>query len=675
MLHHSILSPLVANYAAMKAKQEIEQLRAELERHNRLYYIDAAPEIGDYEFDQMMKRLEQLELEHPELADANSPTVRVGGAPIDDFPTVVHDPPMLSIENAYSLEELAQWDARVRRGLGRETVEYEAELKIDGVSIDLLYEDGRLTRGATRGDGVHGDDVTPNVRTVRTLPLVIEPRFRRLEVRGEIYIAKSDFTRMNEEKEEAGEAPLANPRNTAAGSLRQKDPKLASLRRLRAWIYHVVAADDARIESQTEAYALLEALGLPCNPLRGRFDGIGQVESFIRDVQEKRHALGFEIDGVVIKVNRREDQQELGATSKAPRWAVAFKYPPEAAQTVIREIRFQVGRTGTVTPVAEFDPVHIGGSTVRRSTLHNFEEVARKDIRAGDTVMVEKGGDVIPKVTEVVAHAPDSHAVAPPEDCPVCSEPLHRFEGEVAVRCINQGCPAIVREALLHFGARKAMDIEGLGEKAVDQLIARQLVRDYASLYELRIEDLVSLERWGKRSAEKLIEQIERSKTAELHRLIFAIGIRFVGERVAKLLAERFRSLDALMAATTEELIAVAEVGPKVAEAVTFYFSIPANRDRIHRMQRLGVAPTHVATATGDKLAGKSVVVTGTLTRFSRDEIHKLIEREGGKAGSSVSSKTSYVVAGEAAGSKLEKAKSLGIPVLTEDDFLELVDE
>ncbi len=657
----------------MSVNHEIESLRAELERHNRLYYLEANPEISDFEFDQKMKRLQELEALHPEYADPNSPTMRVGGAPIDEFRTVIHDPPMLSIENAYSLDELREWDKRVRRGLGRDDVEYEAELKIDGVSIDLLYENGELQRGATRGDGVRGDDVTPNVRTVRALPLKIKPRFKRLEVRGEIYISTSDFAKMNEEKEEAGEAPLANPRNTAAGSLRQKDPKLVAQRHLRAWIYHVVAADNFRIGSQIQAYAILDELGLPTNPQREQFANIGAVESFIERIREGRHALQFEIDGVVVKVNRRDDQLELGATSKAPRWAIAFKYPPEAAKTVIREIRFQVGRTGTVTPVAEFDPVHIGGSTVRRSTLHNFEEVGRKDIRVGDTVMVEKGGDVIPKVTAVVSHAEDSRAVVPPTQCPVCGEPLHRFEGEVAVRCVNQGCPAIVREALIHFGGRKAMDIEGLGDKSVDLFLEKGLITDYSSIYELTKEQLASLDRWGEKSAERLIEQIQRSKTAELQRFIFALGIRFVGERVAKLLAERFHSIEALMNASAEELVEVAEIGPKVAESVTFYFSVHANRERIGKMQRLGVAPRYVASATGDRLAGKTIVVTGTLNRFSRDEIHKLIEREGGKPASSVSSKTAYLVAGEAAGSKLEKAKTLGVEVLSEDDFLQML--
>jgi len=655
-------------------KQEAEKLRRDLERHNRLYYIDAAPEISDYEFDQLLRRLQELEEKHPELRDPNSPTQRVGGAPISDFPTVVHDPPMLSIENAYSVDELREWDARVKRGLGREEVEYGAELKIDGVSIDLLYERGSLARAATRGDGVRGDDVTPNVRTVRTLPLRIDPKFARLEVRGEIFISKQDFARYNEQLEEAGEEPLANPRNAGAGALRQKDPKLAAQRHLSAYVYHLVAADDLRVESQSKAYELLESLGFPLNPKRTLGD-LSAVEAFIEHWREHRHDLTFEIDGIVVKVNRRDEQLELGTTSKAPRWAIAYKYPPEAAKTVVRDVRYQVGRTGAVTPVAMFDQVLLAGTRVTNASLHNFDEIGRKDIRIGDTVMVEKGGDIIPKVVDVlVAERPrGAKKIEPLEHCPECGEPLHRFEGEVAVRCVNQGCPAIARESLVHFGSRKAMDIEGLGYERVKQLLSAGLVTDYASLYELKADDVAQLERMGEKSAQKLIDGIERSKTNELSRVIFAIGIRMVGERAAKLLADRFRSIDALMNATTEELIEVPEIGPKVAEAITVYFAVPANRERIEKMQRLGVQPSHVAAATGTRLAGKSVVVTGTLTRFSRDEIHRLIEQEGGKASGSVSAKTAYLVAGEAAGSKLEKAKSLGVPVLTEEEFLAML--
>jgi len=659
----------------MSAKTDIEKLRAELLRHERLYYIDHNPEISDYDFDQLLKRLAELEAKHPEFADPNSPTVRVGGAPIGDFPTVTHQPPMMSIDNVYSLEELREWDERVKRGLGMDVVEYEAELKIDGVSISLVYENGQLVRGATRGDGVHGDDVTPNVRTVRALPLKIPPKYKRIEVRGEIYIRSADFAKINEQIEEAGGEALANPRNTAAGSLRQKDPRLAAARRLSAFVYHLVSADDVRITSQSAAYDILEQLGLPLNPQRGVFVDIAAVETFINEWHEHRHDLDFEIDGIVVKVNRRDEQQELGATSKAPRWAVAFKYPPEAAQTIVRGINLYVGRTGAITPVATFDPVHIGGTTVVNASLHNFDELARKDVRIGDSIVVEKGGDIIPKVVNVLTELrpADAQPFEVPQDCPICGQPLHRFEEEVAIRCINQGCPAIVLQSITHFGSRKAMDIEGLGAQRVQSMLDAGLITDYASIYELKAEDVAKLDRMGDKSAAKLLEEIEKSKTKELSRFIFAIGIRMVGERAAKLLADRFQSIDALMNARTEELIEVQEVGPRVAEAITFYFSIPANRERIEKMKRLGVSPSHAVVQRGDRLAGKSVVVTGTLNRYSRDEIHALIEREGGKPSGSVSSKTAYLVAGEAAGSKLEKARSLEVEVLSEDEFLALI--
>lgn len=662
----------------MNAKQEIERLRSEIRRHERLYYVDNAPEIGDYEFDQMMHRLAELEAAHPKLRAPDSPTVRVGGAPLEgEFPSVVHDPPMLSIENVYSIDELHEWHERVLRGLGAAEVEYEAELKIDGVSIDLLYENGVLARGATRGDGVRGDDVTPNVRTIRALPLKVDSRFARLEIRGEIYISKSDFAAMNAEKEEAGEAPLANPRNAAAGSLRQKDPRMTAQRRLRAFIYHVVAADDRRFASQTDAYDAVAKLGFPINPVRGVFRDTASLDEFIAEWQRRRHELPFDIDGIVVKVNRRDLQVELGTTSKAPRWAIAFKYPPEAAKTVLREVRYQVGRTGTVTPVAVFDPVHVAGTTVTRATLHNFEEVARLDVRIGDTILIEKGGDVIPKVTQVVAEArpKKTKAVVPPDACPECGQPVHRFEGEVAIRCVNAACPAIVKESILHFASRNAMNIKGLGDERVKQLLDEKLLDDFASIYALTREDLGRLAGWGDISADNLLKQIDKSRTNELARLIFAVGIRFVGERSAKLLADRFHSMDALMNATTEELLEVPEVGPKVADSIRFYFSIPSNRERIARLASLGVAPRHEAPERGTKLAGKTFVVTGTLARFSRDEIHRLIENEGGKTSGSVSSKTSFLVAGEEAGSKLEKANSLGVPVISEDELLEMLEE
>ena len=661
----------------MNPKTEINRLRDEIRRHEQRYYVEHAPEISDYEFDQMMRRLIELESKHPELHAPDSPSVRVGGAPVDGFPTVMHQPPMLSIDNAYTFDELREWDVRVKKGLGVDRVEYIADLKIDGVSIDLTYENGLLVRAATRGDGTRGDDVTSNVRTVRALPLRIGGGFRDLQVRGEIYIDKTDFARLNEQIEEEGATPLANARNSAAGSLRLKDPKLAAQRRLKSFIYQVVRADERRITSQSEAYEMLEKAGFPTNPVRAAVQGMDELIEFLETWREGRHKLNFEIDGIVVKVNRRDYQSELGFTSKAPRWAIAFKYPPEAATTVIRSIEAQVGRTGTITPVAIFDAVHIGGSTVQRATLHNYEEVARKDVRVGDTVTVEKGGDVIPKVTGVVMEKRPrgARAIVPPTKCPVCAQPVHRFEDEVAYRCSNQGCPAVVRESIIHFAARKAMNIDGLGEKIVDQLIAAGLLRDYSSLYELNKEQLLELDRWGETSAAKLLDQIEKSKTNELERLIFALGIRFVGERAAKLLANHFQKIEGLVNARAEELVEISEVGPKLAESIEFYFSIEANRERIGRLQRLGLRPRHESRVTGNALAGKTVVVTGTLQKFSRDDIHKLIEQQGGKASGSVSARTSYLVAGEDAGTKLDKARALKVPILSEDEFLALFSE
>ncbi|HVT04484.1 MAG TPA: NAD-dependent DNA ligase LigA [Thermoanaerobaculia bacterium] len=657
-------------------KQEIERLRIEISRHEKLYYMESSPEISDYEFDQLMHRLIELEEKHPELRSDESPSVRVGGAPVDHFDSVVHDPPMLSIENAYSLEELAEWEQRVRRGLGIDEVEYAADLKIDGLSIDLLYEGGRLTRGATRGDGVHGDDVTTNVRTVRSVPLSI-PEKGTVEVRGEVYIDKKQFEKLNRQKEEEGLAPLANPRNSAAGSLRLLDPKQAAERGLKAFVYQVVRAGRKKIDSQLKAYEFLEAQGFAVNPVHTLCRNRDELENFLARWREQRHLLPFEIDGIVVKVNRRDYQEELGFTSKSPRWAIAFKYPPEAAVTVIRGIGYQVGRTGTITPVAHFEAVHIGGSTVRRATLHNFEEVARKDIRVGDSVTVEKGGDVIPKVTQVILdkRPSDSAAIIPPERCPECQSAVHRFEGEVAIRCVNPVCPAVLKETLLHFAARKAMNIEGLGDKVVEALLAANLVADYTSLYELKKEDLTKLERWGDKSAENLLEEIEKSKKNDLQRLIFALGVRFVGERAAKILASRFQSLERLMTASPDELIEIPEIGPKVAESVVLFFSDEQNRARIERLRALGIDPTAEIEERGTKLTGKTVVVTGTLNRFTRDEIHKLIEKEGGKASGSVSSKTSLLVAGEDAGSKLEKARKLKVQVVSEDEFVELMEE
>jgi DNA ligase (NAD+) len=660
----------------MSAKQKIEKLRAEIRRHERLYYVEAAPEISDFEFDKLMRELKSLEEEHPELAADDSPTTRVGGEPNAEFPPAPHDPPMLSIENAYSFDELEEWHARVCRGLETDEVEYATDLKIDGLSIDLVYEGGRLVRGATRGDGATGDDVTPNVRTIRPIPIHVDfPG--RLHLRGEVFLDKAQFAALNQKREEEGEPPFANPRNAAAGSLRMKNPSAVAEKGLKAFLYQAVSIEGETPATQFEIYARLRELGFPVNPQHARCRSIDELRAFIEGWQARRHDLPFEIDGVVVKVNSRRAQQTLGSTSKAPRWMIAFKYPPEAMLTVVREIAFQVGRTGTITPVANFEPIFLAGSTVRRATLHNFEELARKDVRVGDTVSVEKGGDVIPKVNEVILdkRPKGTKPVEPPTHCPVCGEPVVRLGDEVAVRCVNHGCPAITRESVIHFAGRKAMDILGLGEETVDQLLENRLIRDFTDIYTLKKEELVALDRWADRKAEKLLAGIEASKTQSLARLIFALGIRHVGERAAKLLADRFESVENLMAATSEELVEVDEIGPIVAESIRFYFSVPANRQRVERLFALGLSPSFEKKVVGDRLAGATLVVTGTLDRFTRDEIHALIEREGGKASGSVSKKTSYLVAGREAGSKLEKAQKLGVPVLTEDEFLEMVGE
>lgn len=660
----------------MSRKKRAEKLRKEIQRHERLYYVVNEPEISDYEFDQMMRELIALEEADPSLRTPDSPTQRVGGAPVSRFETVAIDPPMLSIENAYSIEELHEWYERTAGLAADEPIDLVCDLKIDGVSIDLIWEEGILVRAATRGDGRRGDEVTSNVRTIRELPLRID-RPGRFHARGEVYLEKARFARLNEEKVEAGEPPLKNPRNTAAGALKLLDPKESARRCLSAFVYTIVDDSSVEVRSQVEMFELIENTGLPPNPQWRHAGDLDAAVEFIEEWREKRHQLPFEIDGIVLKINSIATRETLGRTSKAPRWAIAFKYPPEATETIVREIIAQVGRTGAITPVAIFDAVDIGGSTVQRATLHNYEEVERKDVRVGDSVMVEKGGDVIPKVTGVILdkRPKGTRAVVRPDRCPVCGEPTHQFAGEVAIRCVNQGCPAIVRESIVHFASRKAMNIEGLGEKVVDQLLDARLVTDWASLYDLKADQLVDLERWGRKSAENLISELEKSKVAELSRLFFALGIRFVGERVAAILASHFQSVDALRLATVDELIEVEEVGPKVAEAVRFYFTVPANVERLQRLENAGVVTRYESTRKSSKLEGEIIVVTGTLDHFRRDEIEKLIESHGGRSTGSVSKRTTMLVAGRDAGSKLAKANELGVAIASEEEFLDLIGE
>jgi DNA ligase (NAD+) len=662
-------------------EEEIAGLRERIRHHERLYYVENSPEISDFEFDQLMRRLAALEEQHPELQSADSPTRRVGGEKVTSFPPAPHDPPMMSLENAYSLEELRDWFGRVARGLGSSEVELFAELKIDGISIDLTYHDSVLVRGATRGDGSVGDDVTSNVRTIRSIPLRLSRDAASLRARGEVYLDKEQFALLSQRNEEEGRPPIANPRNAAGGALRLQDSRETARRGLKAFAYQLVELDGKPPESQAQSFELLHELGFPINPGHRICASMEEVEAFIEEWQGRRHALPFDIDGIVVKVNRRSLQTELGATSKAPRWAIAFKYPAEAVPTRLRAITVQVGRTGALTPVAELDPVHVAGSTVARATLHNWDEIARKDIRIGDMVMVEKAGDVIPKVSSVVLAERPADATPPslPTACPACEQPVHRFENEVAWRCTNAACPAIARQSVLHFAGRKAMDIDGLGEALVDALFEAGWIEDYSSLFELPADELPGIRtrderRLGEKNAAKLLHGIEQAKKRPLARLLFALGIRFVGERAAKLLAGEFRSLDRLAAATAEELIAVPEIGRAVADSVTFFFSLEANRRRLEKLRRLGVEPEVESEERGTLLAGQTIVVTGTLDRFSRDQIHQMIEREGGKFSGSVSSKTAFVIAGREAGSKLEKAQKLGIRIVSEEEFLAMIE-
>jgi DNA ligase (NAD+) len=657
------------------AARRVQHLRDELVRHERLYYVDGRPEVTDAEFDRMMSELAEIEAAHPELATPDSPTRRVGGEPAEGFETVEHSSPMLSLENAYSWEEAEAWRSRLQRALGEEPPAYVAELKIDGLSIALRYEEGVLSSAATRGDGYRGEDVTANVRTIRAIPLrVAEPA--ALEVRGEVFYPRSSFLRLNAEREAAGEPIFANARNAASGTIRLLDSRITARRRLAACFYSIAQAPKVPL-TQAETLARLRELGVPTHGEWRRCVTFDEVREFVDEWETKRTKLDFETDGVVIKVDDRRLQQELGSTAKSPRWALAYKYPPEEAVTVVREISVQVGRTGVLTPVAHFDPVVLAGTTVKRATLHNYEDLARKDVRIGDTVVVDKGGEIIPRVIRVIPEKrpEDSVPYAIPERCPVCGDPIARDPGEVAARCVNPACPAVVREALRHFCSRRAMKIEGLGEKLVDQLVSEGMLSDVASIYDLRAEDLAELERWGEKSAANLLAEIERSRENDLSRLLFALGIRHVGEKAAATLARRFGSLDALMEAGEEELQAVEEVGPNTAAAIRAWFSHAKHRDLVEKLRARGVnfLSRERRPATDGLLSGRTVVITGVLP-VSRDEAASRLEAAGARVVASVSRKTDYLVAGEAAGSKLEKAKSLEVRVVTWEEMLGILE-
>ncbi len=665
---------------ATTAKQ-IEKLREELRRHEYLYYVQDEPEISDVKFDRMMEELQRLEAEHPELITPDSPTQRVGGAPRKGFETRQHSPAMMSLDNTYSAEELEDFDRRVRELTGREKVDYVTEHKFDGLSISLIYEGGVLQRGVTRGDGTTGEEVTANVRTIRSIPLRVDAaELKKLhmpldfEVRGEIIMPLRAFEALNEKQEEEGGKRFANPRNAAAGAVRVLDPEITRSRRLDFYGYFLLAGGRMPTRLHSEALEALEKLHFKVSPDWRVCHSLEAVRKFIDSWEGRREKLPYEIDGIVIKVNEIAQQQELGFTSKAPRWAVAYKYPARQETTVVNDVIFQVGRTGTLTPVAVLEPVQVGGVIVSRSTLHNMDEIARLGLHIGDTVIVERAGEVIPHVMKVVKEGKPRREIVVPERCPECHSRIHKDPEEVAYRCVNASCPAKRKESLLHFAGRHAMNIDGLGDKIVDQLVDKGLVKDFADLYELKLDEVAGLERMAEKSAQNLLDEIAASKNNSLARLIYALGMRFVGERTGQLLAEHFASLPKLAEASAEELEEVPEVGPKVAQSIADFFSEPANRKLIQRLKDEGLKMTEKRAAPEDtRFAGKTFVFTGALERRSRDEGGAEVTRHGGKVTNSVSKLTDYVVVGADPGSKYDKARSLGVTILNEDEFDELL--
>ena len=662
----------------------VRELRELIRYHNRRYYVLDAPEITDAEYDALMRELIALEEAHPELADPNSPSRRVGGEVATSFEPVVHEIPMLSLDNVFSEELLRVFDARVRHATGLSSVEYVAEPKIDGLAISLTYQHGRLSVGATRGDGERGENVTANLRTIRSIPLILpDGAPESLTVRGEVYMRKPDFVRLNEEREERGESVFANPRNAAAGSLRQQDPRVTASRKLDAFFYYLPISEQLGAGTHWEALERMRNLGFRVNDKITLCRDIEQVIAFIREIAGMRESLPYEIDGAVVKVNRFDLQQDLGFTSRSPRWATAYKYPAQQAETTVRDIVIQVGRTGVLTPTAEFEPVDVGGVTVSRASLHNQDYVQAKDIRMGDRVIVQRAGDVIPEVVRVLTErrTGGEREFTMPTACPECGSDVVREAGEAATRCVNLSCPARIREGLIHFASRDAMDIDGMGPSTVERLLAAGLVRDVADIYTLTREQLEGLERMGEKSAANLATAIDKSKTNPLYRVIFALGIRHVGENVAKLLAGHFRSMDALSRATHADLLSVPTVGAAIAESVAAFFESEENRAAIRRLAEAGVrmaddAPARSATPGVDRseFQGKSFVFTGALKRFTRQRAEETAELLGGRAASSVSRKTDYVVAGEDAGSKLTRARELGVRVLSEQDFVDMLD-
>ncbi len=661
--------------APADVRRRHEQLRMEVERHSRLYYVEAASEISDIEFDALMHELEEIEAQYPELVTPDSPTQRVGGTPLQGFETVEHEVPMLSIDNTYNDGELRAFDERVRRGLGGEEPVYVVELKIDGVAITLRYGSGVLVRAATRGDGTRGDNVTENVRTIRSLPLRLEGDCPPLiEVRGEVYMRREELHRINRTREEEGEPPLANPRNATAGTLKSLDPKQVARRRLDVLVYDVAPLVGSMPMSHWETLDALRRYGLPISLHSARCSNIDDVIAACARWDTKRSELPYEIDGMVVKVDSAEQRRRLGATAKSPRWVIAYKFPAQVVRTKLRAITVQVGKSGILTPVAEMEPAPLAGTVVKRASLYNFEDLARKDLRVGDTVELQKAGEIIPQVIRYVPEErpQDARPFQIPEACPVCHGKVHKDIDGAFLRCLNIACPAQIKGRIEFFASRAAMDIEGLGPALIDQLVEKALVRDPADLYVLDTTALAQLERMGEKSAANLVAAIEASKVRPLSRVIAGLGIRHIGERIAEVLAGHFETMEHVMAASVEELQFVEEIGPVVAASIRDFVDTFENRALVEKLRERGVNMREERSGAADgprPFAGKTFVVTGTLHNVSRDEIHERIKRLGGRPASSVSAKTDYVVAGENAGSKLDKARKLNVAVLTEDEF------
>jgi DNA ligase (NAD+) len=660
-------------------EKKIEALREKIRQHEYLYYVLDSPVVSDAEFDVLMNELKRIEAEHPKLITPESPTQRVGGKPREGFVKAKHSSPMLSLDNAYSEEELRDWERRVHELSGRTDLEYMCELKLDGMSLALVYSDGSLERGITRGDGSVGEDVTLNVRTVRSVPLTVsQDKLKKagipadFEVRGEMLMPLAAFRKLNEERERQGLAVFANPRNFTAGTVRQLEPSITAQRRMDYFAYMLLQNGRTYFDRQSKTMDALEQAGFKVNPNRKLAKNLDEVWKFIQSWEGKRESLPYEIDGIVIKVDRTAWQRELGFTGKAPRWAIAYKYAARGGVTKIENIVPQVGRTGKLTPVAWLKPVPIGGTTVSRATLHNMDEIERLGVKIGDWVEIERGGDVIPKVVKVVEdkeHPRGEKRYEMPEHCPVCGGNVVRTPGEADHRCVNANCPAKLQGTILHFASRHVMDIDGLGEALVNQLTERGLVKNVADLYRLTEDDLLQLERMGEKSAENVLTEIADSKRLPMERVIYGLGIRFVGERTAQFLSEHFGSLDAIMNASAEELEEVNEVGPRIAESIVEFFADEHNRRLVNDLRKAGLTFAGKKKEKGTKLAGKTFVLTGTLERHTRDEAKKMIEDAGGRVSGSVSKKTDYVVAGSDAGSKLDKARELGVSVIGEDEL------